>query len=263
MKEGQAAFARKDYPTAVARADVALEIKKGDSAATKLKAEAYQGMDLAITQTFFDQGEYAKALGLCKKRAGIEAFNMLAKSIGIEQSAFDETTNKFSQGDYSFIEQLRSQSYNGKKPFADLVANAMRENVVLEELKALQRATNWPAVKARLANVAFQKKPPFTALAAWAETQRQIAPKQSLEKLDAELETYLVRFKILSPTDPKIRTAQARSEKPITLAIGFPQVEYYLARVASLERDFKENGWLDQTRRQYLTQLKKKIPNWE
>jgi tetratricopeptide (TPR) repeat protein len=47
MTEGRAALGRKDYPTAMANADEALGIKKGDSAATQLKADAKKQSDLA------------------------------------------------------------------------------------------------------------------------------------------------------------------------------------------------------------------------
>jgi hypothetical protein len=253
MKEGQAAFARKDYPTAVAKADTASGIKKGDPAATKLKAEAGQGIDLASTRTFFDQGEYSRALELCKKHAGSPAFDELAKGVAIEQKAFNDATNKFLQGDYLFIEQLKSQSYSGKKPFAELLTKAFQERKILDDLEMLKQANNWEAVNQKLTDLAtagFTIKPPFTALRKWmVEAQ-----------LDTEFEKYLVWFRVLSPTDPRIQTSEARKEKPVDGDISPQDKQRYLERIDYLNTQYEKDGKLSQNDRQKnLSALKKAV----
>jgi hypothetical protein len=257
MKEGQTAFDGKDYTTAIAKAEVALGIKKGDPGATRLKDQAKQGQDLASAQTFFDQWECSRALELCKKHVGIPPFDALAKSIGVEQNAFDDASSRFAKGDYSFIEQLKNQSYSGKKPFADLLDKAVEENRVLEELKALKQATNWTAVKTRLADVAFQSKPPFTDVAKWAETQRQIAPKQSLEKLDSDFEVMLVWFDLLDPA--KAQSSEARTNAPIGGQILPKEADRCASKADYLESQFKKGGWLTPAREKNLKELKKAI----
>ena len=264
MKEEQTAFNGKDYATAIAKADVALAIKPNDSAATKLRADAHkllnlarQEEDLRSARVFFDQGDYATSLKLCHSHAAVAAFDSLAESSRTEQTAFNDANVKFTEGDYSFTDRLKNQNYSGKKPFADLVANAMRENGVLEELKALQKATNWSAVKARLSDVAFQKKPPFTALAAWAETQKQIAPRQSLEKLDSDFEVMLVWFDILDPA--KAQFSEARTNVPIRGQILPEEADRCAAKAKYLEIQFKKGGWLTPAREKNLKELKKAI----
>jgi hypothetical protein len=254
MREGQAAFDRKDYTNAVARADMALGMKKGDPAATKLKVEAYQGTILASARTFFDQGEYSKALELCRKHAGSDAFDTLAKGIGIEQNAFDDAMNKFSKGDYSFIEQLKSRSYGGKKPFADLLPKAAVEKQALDELEALKQANNREDVKKKLAELAagFTSKPPFEELRKWAEAQIVDIPdgNKKLLQLDTEFEKYLVWFRVLKPTDPKIQTAEARKEKPIIGQISPQDTDLYLKRIEYLTSEYKNAGRLNENDRQ-------------
>jgi uncharacterized protein YjbK len=267
MKEGQAAFDRKDYTNTVLRAEVALGIKKGDPAATKLKSDAQERINLAQqkedlkqARAHFDQGDYAASLKLCDSRRGVAAFDSLAESNRTEQIAFNDANARFTTGDYSFIEQLKIQSYRGKQPFADLLLKTVQENGILEELKALQRATNRSAVKAKLAAVAFQNKPPFAALAAWAETPPtpgDIAPKQSLEKLDSDFEVMLVWFNILNPA--KAQSSEAQKKSPIPGRIGPEEGDSYAAMAQDLESRFKQGGWLTPPREKNLKKLKDAI----
>ena len=265
MREGQAAFDRKDYPNAVARADVALGIKKGDPAATKLKAEANQGIDLASTRVIFDQGEYSKALELCKKHAGIDAFDALAKSVGIEQSAFDDATNKFSKGDYSFTEELKTQSYRDKKPFAELLGKAAEERRALDDLETLKQANDREAVKKKFAGqpaAGYLGKPPFEALRQWADlvSQGTSSRQDAVEKLDAEFERYLVWFRVLKPTDPRIQSSEARKEKPVDGDISPQDKQRYLERIDYLNTQYERAGKLSQNDRQKnLSALRKAI----
>jgi hypothetical protein len=254
----------RQWVTGVVRSNAVAALKtEADHAKTaaqnEIAKEQQKKKDLDEAKGFFAKGNYDEALRLCASHPGVAEFDNLAETNRIEQKAFNEANASFTKGDYSFIEPLKKQSYSGEKPFDDLLAKAVEENKVLEELKALKQATNWTAVTNRLAGVAFQKKPPFTDLAKWAETQRQLAPKQLLEKLDAELAKYLVQFRILRPTDAKFRTITVPNVEPITMAIGYAQGQYYLDKVKSLEREFKANGWLDQNRQQNLDKLEKVI----
>jgi hypothetical protein len=255
MREAQAACDRKDYPSVVAKADTALGIKKGDPAAMKLKVEAHQGIDLASARTLFDQGEYSKALELCKKHAGSPAFDELASGVGIEQTAWDDSTSRFSQGDYSFLDQLKSQSYRDKNPFAQLSSKAAEEKKALDELEALKQANNREDVKKKLAELApagFLSKPPFEALRKWANqvSMGKSSGQEAVPKLDAELEKYLVWFRVLKPADPRIQTSAARKEKPVDGDISPQDKQWYLERIGYLKTQYEKDGILNQNDRQ-------------
>jgi hypothetical protein len=265
MKEGQTAIDGKEYTTAIAMANVALGIKKGDAPATRLRAAANQGIDFASTRTFYHQGEYSKAMELCKKHAGIDAFDTLARDIGIEQYAFGDATNKFSQGDYSFIQELKGQSYSGEKRFADLLTNAAEESNALDNLEALKQANNREAVKRRLADLAsagFLSKPPFEAFRKWAEAPIADLPdgNKKLLQLDTEFEMYLVWFRVLKPTDPRIRTAKARKENPIVGQISPKDTDFYLKRIDYLKNEYAACGRLNENDRQkHLQKLRETL----
>src|SRR5205809_51125 len=70
MKQAQAAFDKKDYAEAITQADVALENKTKDPAATKLKTDAQQQLTkeqkyqtaMKQGQAAFDKKDYAEAI---------------------------------------------------------------------------------------------------------------------------------------------------------------------------------------------------------
>ena len=267
MAEGQGAFDGKNYAIAIEKADAALAIQTNAPAAVKLKAEASKQLDLAklaevlrVARSYFEQGEYVKAIKVCDFHAAVAEFDSLAKSNRTEQLDLKDFNAKFINGDYSLIESLKAKSYGRKPPFADLQAKAATENAVLEELTALKRATNRPAVKAKLGNAAFRDKPPFKALTAWAETPpppSNVPPKPTVEKLVSDFEVMLVRFDLLSPA--KAQSSAAQKETAISGQLDIDYKEKCGNDAQHLEDQLKQGGWLNADREKDMKKLKDAI----
>ncbi len=262
LTESQAALNRKDYAAAIAQAVMALNLKSNDVAAAHLKllaeqaqAQANQARDLAAAQSFYARADYAKAMELCRSYAGTNAFDSLAASIGDEQKLLQDALQKFAVGNYSFIEPLKNQICSSKPPFADLLGKASEEQKVLENLQALKAANNRSDANKQirdLASAAFLAKPPFVALRQWAETPvvEKPASAETTAKLDAEFEKYLVQFRVLKATDPKILTAVARREKPADGQLSPEGKDWYISRLDFFKTEFQKAGILNQNDRQ-------------
>ena len=255
MRDSKAAFDQKDYSNAMAKADVALKFKENDPDATQLKSTASENLDLGVANSYFSDGHYPEAFGVCQKHPGANAFATLSQSIGTEQKSLEDATQSFSQGDYSFIAALKGQTYGAKPPFLELTRKATDEQKILQDLQAMKQTNGWQEVKSKLADsgsVIFATKQPFDDLRKWADSQSNKepeSPEKVLQRLDTEFEVMLVWFDILSPTDPKIQTAQARKERPFQGAIGLQKQSYYQERAGLLETEYKKGGWLDKNDR--------------
>jgi hypothetical protein len=266
MADAKAAFDQKDYTNAMAKADLALKFKENDPDATQLKSTASENLDLGIANSYFSDGRYSEAFGVCQKHPGANAFATLSQSIGTEQKSLQDATQSFSQGDYSFIAALKGESYGTKPPFLELTRKATDEQKILQDLQAMKQTNGWQEVKNKLADsgsVSFATKQPFDELRKWADSQSNKvpeSPEKVLQRLDTEFEVMLVWFDILSPTDPKIQTAQARKERPFQGAIGPQKQSYYLERAGLLETEYRNGGWLDKNdRARKLKKLKEAI----
>ena len=80
MKDGQAAFDRKDYAEAITQAGVALDTKANDPAATKLRTEAQRQLDLVSNEKRQEQ-KYLTAL-----KDGQAAFDRKDYAVAITQA---------------------------------------------------------------------------------------------------------------------------------------------------------------------------------
>lgn len=267
LQGAKSAFDQQDFTGAMVRATEALGLKPGDAAAAQLKAQAVEAQDLAAAQARFAQADYAQAQTLCAKHADGAAFKTLTESIKAEQQALASATSQFANGDYGFVAGLKAQSYASKKPFADLLAKATTEAQSLADLQGLKNANNWQAVTAKLAEPAasgFAAKPPFRALAEWAQSfVAQAQGAEALDRLDLEFEKMLVWFNIMKPTSPYLRMPESRKEGRHDGEIG-AQREYYLGRVTALESELRKGGWLNQRdRARYLGELRTTIAHRE
>ena len=82
----------------------------------------------------------------------------------------------------------------------------------------------------------------------------------AVEKLDAEFERYLVWFRVLKPTDPRIQTSEARKKKPVDGDISPQDKQWYLERIDYLKTQYERAGMLSQNDRQKnLSALRKAI----
>jgi hypothetical protein len=73
---------------------------------------------------------------------------------------------------------------------------------------------------------------------------------EAAAKLDAEFEKYLVWFRVLKPTDPRIRTPEVRKEKPIVGQISPQDTDLYLKRIDYLRSEYEKGGRLNENDRQ-------------
>src|SRR5438034_9243057 len=111
MAEGRSALEGKDYANAIAQANLALGIKAGDSAATKLRNDAQRELDLANTakaneqkyQTAMTAGrwamegkEYGKAIAKANMALGIKACDSAASKLrnnALKESVLAKSAN--------------------------------------------------------------------------------------------------------------------------------------------------------------------------
>ena len=234
-------------------------------ATVELERIAREQGENQTAKSLFEKGDYTQALVLCQKYSGLAAFDMLARSINEEQKVLGETGAQFSVGDYSFIKELAGRDYKTKPPFAELLRKAAAEQKALGELEQLKQTGDGPALQGKLGGLppAVSAKKPFEDLRKWAQAradEQAEARKQDPVWLDAKLEVLLVRFSILKPTDPRIKTPAARQEKVLDGALNLAGTEYYLNEVNALESEYKKGGWLDQgDRKKLLKDLREKI----
>jgi hypothetical protein len=263
MNAAKLALQQGDNEAATRETDIAAGLEPGDTAAAKLKAQIVEAKDLASARTFFNEGDYDSAAKLCAAHPGVALSVQLADSIHSEQQELNEARQKFSSGDYSFIEPLQGQLYHGKRPFSELLSQASGEQKLLGELEARKQTNDWQTVKAKLAETASAKladKPPFHTLNDWATAQSAVGTqKDTLVKLDTEFEKYLVWFNVLKPTDARIKTPEGRKAQRIDGELG-DERETYLKQIAWLKNEYQKGGWLNQEDRQlYLDKLKEAI----
>lgn len=252
---------------AIRQAEFALSLIPGDTTAAQLRDQGIEARDLAVAKNYFEQGQYESAAKLCAAHPVNSSFVELHNSVVSEQQSLDDVRQKLSAGDYSFIQSLENQTYGRKAPFLQVHDQAAAEQAALNGLEANKQSNDWQTVRTRLtsqASAAFAGKKPFRELRDWADTQYAASlQKQSLTKLDAELETYLVWFNVLKPSDPHIKTPEGRKASRIDGEIGV-QRDQYLAEVTRMENEYRKGGWLGQEDRQkYLDKLRDTIGNRE
>jgi protein phosphatase len=243
LREGQDALASKDFSLAAAKANEALTLKPGDSAATILANKCLEPMDLRAAGTAYDDGDYGEALAICGKYPGNEAFAQLERSCREENAAFRDALEHFGRGDYQFTVQLERRPYHSKAQFLVLLSKGKSEWATLGRLEASLHASNgWQAVINELADpesAAWVNKPPFRALAARAQEQKEKA------QLDVTLETMLVEFEIKSPTDSSIVTPDGRQAKRLDGSLSQLDRDRFLKTLDQIEGDYRQNSWLD------------------
>jgi hypothetical protein len=214
-----------------------------------------EGRDLAGAKAAFEEGRYEEALAKCRDHSGVSDFTDLAKQIGEEKGVLEEATSQFKVGDYGFLTNPKVTV--SKEPFKGLIAQGNKERDFLKDLRRLQGETNRSGVLERLAEQDYRactNKEPFRRLSAWATARPEAGPAQAeeLKQLDEQFEVLLVQYKVLKPTDKRIRTSKAQKEKPITTSIPRSQKKLDLEKVRNLENGFKKNGWIAQDNRQAL-----------
>ena len=243
-----------------------VEVDKARAAAEALAAQNEEKIDLGNAQSYFKQGEYDKSIQLCNSHR-LPVFDSLAESNRTERAAFNGANTNFSAGNYSFIEQLRSQSYSSKKPFHELLTKADAESNALSELKALKQATNWNAVEARLMDSAsrdFASKTPFAELLKWAQDERtkyKAAAALEIDKCKLEFAILAKELNVTLPKElrhPGASTARVYGEDVMPTATKAS----YSNRVDRLEKSCKEYGLLSEKRPEYLNKMRVSVKNW-
>lgn len=271
MTAGRAAMERKDYDGAKTQAAEALRNKSGDSAATTLQKEAEREIqaakreqDFQNAKTSLTQGNYLAALDLVSKHESSDPkFEVLSRAIKAEQSVFLSATNKYSQGDYSFIAEVDSGEYKNNIQFAGLLGGGKSEQADLLRLSALtNQPTGWQTMPGELKKlrVAVLSKKPFRDLEAWAKGKAdevQRAKQQEIAKLDVRLEDLR---KLFGEPRPKwLNGVPISSLDEVGTSIALPVQEQYLREVGLLENEYAKNNLLDKERQNFLKKLKSNI----
>ncbi len=231
----------------------------------ELERVAGEQQDRQTAKSLFEKGDYRGALAIGEKYSGTAAFSSLVTSINEEQKALADAGKKFSAGDYSLVGELSGREYRTKPPFAELLRLVAAEQKSLAELEKLKQAGDWQALQGKLAALppAVSGKKPFAELRQWtqgkADEQAELRKKDPVW-LDAKLEVLLVQLNILKPTDPRIKTPEARQQKVIEGALSLTGVDYYLNQVNILESEYQKGGWLDQgDRKKFIKDLRERI----
>jgi hypothetical protein len=234
-------------------------------ATTELERTAGQQRDQQAAEGAFNQGDYARALELCKKYAGVVTFDALAKNSGEEQALLADAQKKFGAGNYSFAGELAGRPYQTKPPFVELLRKAADEQKTLGGLEKLKQSNDWQKLQADLSRLpaAESAKVPFDELRKWAQvkaTEDEALKGKDPAWLDAELEVLLVRFNVLSPKDRWIQSPEARKEKTMDGFLALDAKEYYLNRIKWLRSEYGQRGWLNQRdRKKYLDKLESTV----
>jgi len=233
--------------------------------ANKQKMELSQASDKA--RDYYNNGKYEEAMQICAQYRGDPVFDKLAGKVVAEQKILAEDTKKFETADYSFITDLKGNSYSNKKPFVDLLAKASEEEKALIDLKALQKASNWVAVQSTLAK--FQpsrmQKTPFADLDKWARQQAagvSLAKQATQTRLDTKLAELMVTLNVkrpdwlkkLEPKGAEVFGSNAMDEDTKT---------FYRQQVTDLENGLKREGLLEAEKRaEYVKTIRKRINDW-
>lgn len=221
---------------------------------------------LASARNSFNNGEYDKALSLCADHKGVADFDSLAKDVSVEQGALNRDRQDFDSGQYSFLKELDGQSYSKKQPFADLASNGRKEEALLSDLKALQRATNWSDAlkKIQTSPADTIRKPPFVAINQWASGENakvQGAKESRKQALDKQLANLMVTLNA-GPPDWLKKVATAKGPYASD-SMSDQTRDYYLKQVDDLEKKYKSEGLLDsEKRKDYLKTVRDRISNW-
>jgi tetratricopeptide (TPR) repeat protein len=260
IKAGRDALQAGKNDEAIREAELALNLNPGDTTAAHLRDQGAEARDLAAAKSYFEQGQYDNAVKLCAAHPATSSFVELNNSATSEQQSLNDARQKLSAGDYSIIQSLENQTYGRKAPFMQVHDQASAEQSTLNDLQAKKQSNDWQTVRTKLTSegsAVFAGKRPFQELKDWADGQYSASlHNQSVVILDAELEKYLVWFNVLKPSDPRIKTPDARKASRIDGEIGI-QREQYLAELTRMENEYRKGGWLGREDRQkYLDELK-------
>ncbi|HUE35814.1 MAG TPA: protein phosphatase 2C domain-containing protein [Candidatus Acidoferrum sp.] len=252
LREGEAALKNDDLSTADTKAQEMLVIRPNDAKAQEIIKQSGQMMDYESAQHAFDESDYDYALQICQNYSTADSFQKLAQKCRAEQASLNDDKSRLAAGDYSFVNDVQSQGLAKKGAFAGLLAQAAREQKILDQLQAFQKAGNWQAVARTLAdagNGTLTSKAPFRALNQWVKSrQNQIQLKQAT----TTFEEMLVWFNIKRPNDPYIQSAEARQQVRYDGALDDKQRQQYLGTIAQLQTVFASTGMLDQNDRAKL-----------
>lgn len=267
LNAAQNALTRKDFATARTQAETALKLKPDDPAATQVRNQAIELPELAVAQSYFDQGDYGRAEEVAARFRESDFFKPLATAIQTERNALAEAKSRFDLGDYAVIQDVKKLAFGSKPPFVKLATEAQAEWELLHSFEGIKQTNGWAVLQTLFAAPAaapVRSKPPFKALAEWAENEARSFAEQQRRRatqLDAALVQLLDSFNVSVPAG--LRPAGARKAKTLG-AIGEAGKPYYHAEVNKLENAYKAYGLLEQNNRAAaIRQLRAAIDNWE
>jgi protein phosphatase len=250
---GKAALDNNDPSAAIKSAQAALALRPGDATAGGIVQTSRTMMDMESARRFFDEADYDTTAEICQQHAALPEFKQLAEDCRTEQTALTNAKTALAAGDYATVAKLQPQQYARKAPFAAVLNQAADEQKLLAGLTALQSQNNWQALQQKISVppcAPLAAKPPFLALAQWAQAQAdQAARQKQAADLNVTYEEMLVWFNVKRPADPEIKTAQARKQSAFSGGLLDPQRQQYLGMVSMLETNFTRLGILNQDNR--------------
>ncbi len=237
MAEGRAAFERKDYAAAMTRADAALAIKPGDSAAVKIKADAEARQRELVAQADATR-KYRQAMSDAQAAFGRQDYDA---AITQAETALATQPNDSAAGD------LLSQARQAK---------AAKEPAALAEKQHIP-----PLTPVNQAPLVVASATTTTTTATGNQAGAGGTQSLSVDQYDMALRNLMIQLRVRA-AGPNILTNGGTS-KP--LARGFlpaDSIDQYGRDIETLRKIYQDNKWLDAERKKDLEKLGDAILNW-
>ncbi len=233
LKAGQTALQAKNYDDAIAQAGIALAIRPGDDAATKLKNDAAGGQAAAENERNYQAAMTAGQTALQSKNYA-EAIRQAGIALGLK-SGDDAATKLNNEAKIGVNQQNFQQAIQAGQ-------------------NALNQGNRDEAV--RFAEQTFAANPTNQA----AITLR--ADAYSLRTLDQQLQDLMKRFDVSAKGNTINPKLSNKKEEPSGIDLGSRQAA--LKEAADLLNNYKAHpGWLTPERQKALSEIPSKINNWE
>ena len=223
MTTGQKAYETKDYAGAITQAVVALANRAGDAAAAKLKTDA-EARQAEIAAQAERENNYQSAMAAAQSAYSRKDFSEAIKNADAALLNHAGDTNAIA---------LKAKAVDGRD-LAEVKASIARGDLV----------------KARSLCAAHLGNPDFDELA------KQVVVKAS-DKLDTDLEVYMVCFGLLDPK--KAKTPEAKRETQLLGEFANEDKDQWQHKVDVLREAFNAAGRLDPDRVKKLGDLKKAV----
>jgi tetratricopeptide (TPR) repeat protein len=262
---------QKKYAEAIQAATKALLIKTNDPAALKLIERAQEGIaDEARAQQ--RQKDYLSKLAAARA-AGIDGTNF-SGALSILETALAlkagdaEATNLISQ-----VRQRAQRAQQVEQDFAKAMETARTAekagnftNALAGYQAALKVKPGDPFAAAAVTNATPKAADQVRSIEEQAkkadDAKQAEQKKQTLSKLDSDLEILSVKFEIIKAK--AATTEKGKGTKVLPRGLGEKSGDFYQKLVDDLEKSYKTGGWLDHEQRaETIKKLRNRIKTWD